>query len=199
MIDRTKWYSSFTAIPDIQYEAFVPVVLRKLWGVGTRPKIERYSYDGQQRDSVTWETADGSYTSASPAKQHSFILSEPTPTEILSHLCEVLALPGTASDYHFALQGAHESLWRHRRAEPTLYNDIERICLLDISLVILTGHEMFGDLPFAVSAFSRLAGIYELEGRLSAALTIYEQAAAGGYFIRNNRADQLRAVLGARS
>jgi hypothetical protein len=146
-----------------------------------------------------WPTAEGGYTSASPAKQHSFMLSDATPTEVLTHLSETLELPGTTSDYHFALQGAHEGLWRHRKAQPSLYNTIETICHLDIALVTLLGQDMYGDSPFAVLAFNRLAGIYEVEGRLNEALAVYEQAEAQGHFVRNNRGDQLRAVLVAGS
>lgn len=159
--------------------------------------MERYDFDGKYRDSVMWQTADGSYTSASPAKQHSMTLNDPTPADILTHLSEALELPGTASDYHFTLQGAHESLWRHRKAQPSLYNTIETICQQDIALVTLLGQDMYGDSPFAISAFNRLASIYEVEGRLDEALAIYRQAEAGGHFIRSSRADQLRTVLGA--
>lgn len=199
MRHRTKWYVRFSEIPGVRYNPFVPVDPEKLWGRGARPKVERYSFDGKQHDSVMWPTADGGYTSASPSQQHSLMLSSPTPTEILTHLSEALELPGTAGDYHFALQGAHESLWRHRKAQPSLYNTIETICHLDIALVTLLGKDMYGESPFAVLAFSRLAGIYEVEGRLNEALSVYEQAESQGHFVRSNRGDQLRAALGVGS
>lgn len=199
MRNRAKWYSRFADIPGVQYAPFVPVDQKHLWGRGARPEVERHNFDGKQHDSVMWPTADGGYTSASPAKQHGLIESDPTPDATLTHLSEALELPGTASDYHFTLQGAHESLWRHRRAQPSLYNSIETICRLDIALVTLLGRDMYGDSPFAVLAFNRLAGIYEVEGRLNEALAVYEQAEAKGHFVRNSRADQLRAVLGAGS
>lgn len=196
MRDRTRWYAKFAAIPGVRYKPFTPANLEKLQGIGVRPKVERYNFDGKQHDSVMWRTMDGGFTSASPAKQHTLMLSDPTPAEILTHLSEVLELPGTTSDYHFALQGAHESLWRHRKVEPSLLNEIETICRLDILLVALAGHEMYGDSPFAVLAFNRLAGMYEVEGQLNEALAVYEQAEAYGHFVRGGRAEQLRAALG---
>lgn len=199
MRNEAKWYSRFADIPGVQYAPFVPVDQKALWGRGARPEVKRYSFDGKQHDSVTWPTADGSYTSASPAQQHSLMESDPTPAVILTHLSEVLELPGTTSDYHFTLQGAHESLWRHRRAQPYLYDTIETICRLDIVLVTLLGQDMYGDSPFAVLAFNRLAGMYEAEGRLNEALSVYEQAESQGHFVRSNRGDQLRALLGAGS
>ncbi len=195
MRDRTRWYANFAAIPGVRYKPFVSVNLKKLQGIGARPKVERYNFDGKQHDSVMWRTMDEGYTSASPAKQHTLVLSDPTPADILTHLSEVLELPGTASDYHFALQEAHESLWRHRKAEPSLYTVIETICRLDVLLVTLTGHEMYGDSPFAVLAFNRLADMYENEGQLHEALAVYEQAEAKGHFIRKGRVEQLRAAL----
>lgn len=199
MRNGAKWYPRFADIPGVQYVPFVPTNQENLWGRGARPEVERYSFDGKQHDSVMWPTAEGGYTSASPAKQHSFMESDPTPDATLTHLSEVLELPGTASDYHFTLQGAHENLWRHRRSQPYLYDTIEAICRLDIALVTLLGQDMYGDSPFAVSAFGRLAGMYEVEGRLNEALTVYEQAEAQGHFVRNNLGDHLRAVLRAGS
>lgn len=199
MKHKTKWYAHFSKILGIHYNPLAPVDPEKLWNRGARPQVEHYSFDGKQHDSIMWLTADGGYTSASPAQQHSLMLSNPTPTEILTHLSEALELPGTASDYHFALQGAHESLWRHRRAQADLYNTIETICHLDIALVTLLGQDMYGDSPFAVLAFNCLAGIYEVEGRLNEALAVYKQAESQGHFVRSNRGDQLRAVLGAGS
>lgn len=172
---------------------------KKLRGQSARPKIEHYSFDGKDYNSVTCKTADGNYTSASPAKQHMYTESHPNPDATLTYLSEVLELPGTASDYHFTLQSAHESLWRHCRAQPSLYNTIETICRLDIEIVTLLGRDMYGESPFAVLAFNRLAGMYEVEGRLNEALLVYEQAESQGHFVRSNKGNWLRAVLKASS
>ena len=196
MRDEANWYPRFADIPEIQYIPLISVNQKNLWGRGARPKVERYNFDGKQHISMMWLAPDGTSTSASPAKQRSLTLNDPTPTDILAHLSETLELPGTASDYHFTLQDAHESFWRQRKVQPSVYNTIETICQLDIALVALLGQDMYGDSPFAVSAFSRLAGIYETEGLLGEALAVYDQAEAGGHFVRTSRAEQLRTVLG---
>ncbi|MEJ7638182.1 MAG: hypothetical protein WKF75_09470 [Singulisphaera sp.] len=96
-----------------------------------------------------------------------------------------MELPGSASDYHFALMNAYDLLWKHRQREPEVLPEIERPCLIDIKLVetrpetvreTVQGRESTLHVP----AFGYLVRLYEREGFIEDALHIARRAAALG-------------------
>jgi hypothetical protein len=103
---------------------------------------------------------------------------------ILQRLYETLELPGIASDYHFALLSAYESLSSHARRQPELYEDLEKLFLLDIALVErlpMTVRDDRDASPFHAPAFARLVNLYERNGLLDEALAIAQRAAESGH------------------
>ena len=95
-------------------------------------------------------------------------------------------LPGSASDYHFALLRATEVLWGRRRQEPEILPELERLCLLDIKLIearpeIARGERGDGaSFGLYVPAFEYLVRLYEREGLVEDALHVARRGAAFG-------------------
>jgi hypothetical protein len=133
---------------------------------------------------VTWELPDGTVvTSQSPAVSHGSFSGRQDWTDVLRQVYEVLQLPGSTADYHFALLRAYELLWARRRQSPEVLPHIEYLCLLDIALVEnrpeairhTNGTEV---VTARVPAFAYLTRLYEREGFLDEALAIARRAAA---------------------
>jgi hypothetical protein len=147
------------------------------------PTLNVYTFEGKRLESLSWLTANGQ-TSQSPASVHAGLLSSAPPVAppeaLVQHLHEVLELPGITSDYHFAIQGCAEALWKQRRRDPALLAEVERLCWLDIRLVearpeTIT-YEREGTKAYAgVSAFGRLVELYGHEGFLHEALDVAER------------------------
>lgn len=181
-----KWYPRLAEVPKLGYEGSPGVDRTRLPGFNLRPQIRRYEWDGKIRESLSWPMKNGS-TSAAPATQ---LESPPVPGETpartaLRHCHEALELPGTLSNYHFIIQGAHEAMWKYRRREPWVVEEAERLCWLDLRLVqthpeAITYDEFSKgagpDYP-RVSAFHRLISLYEAEGYLREALDVAKLAA----------------------
>jgi hypothetical protein len=127
---------------------------------------------------MSWPTKGGS-TSASPAKNWETKprRGETEAQTALRQLRETLELPGTLSDYHFAIQHCHDELRGDAREEPWVLEEVERLCRLDIRLIeaypkTITS-EYGGDRTYyGVSAFHQLTGMYEKEGFLREALEV---------------------------
>lgn len=187
-----KWFPRLGDIPSIGYvnEA---IDRTRLAGHDAIPKIERFEFDGRVHESMYWPSQEGS-TSASPAKTW-----ETTPLEnetagqtVLRQLRESLELPGTLTDYHFAIQHGHDVLRSNAREEPWVFEEVERLCWLDIKLIeqypetitlepITIQDEELAKLAndrrgerkfFRVTAFHQLIGLYESEGYLNEALAV---------------------------
>lgn len=188
MRETTSWYSRLADIPDLAYIPLTQVNRTRLWGVDAKPEVRRLSL-GNSHVYFTWPTPDGNSTSASPAHQHGFSIPDGTPEEVLKRVSETLELPGQASDYHFSIQHAIEQLWRQRKANPALYDQIENLCLLDIDLLEKRTEEIYGGSVISVRAFNTLAGMYENEGRLQDALTVLERGKALGQYVKDGRAE----------
>ncbi len=138
-----------------------------------------------------WPLDKDGWTSASPSNEW-----EPSPHAgeakadfILRRMYEKLELPGTLSDYHFAIQNCHDELQGEIRQTPSVLEEIERLCWLDIRLIehcpeAITW-EMEGRKQFArVSAFHRLIDLYLNEGYVAEAMNVAEIAERfeqGGY------------------
>jgi hypothetical protein len=170
----TQWFRRFTEVPGLSYTSSPKVDRRRMPGWNAVPQVIV--------DTLLWPSPDGE-TSASPAHQWE---TEPRPGETtaqtaLRQLFETLELPGEIEDYHFALQHCIEQLWKQRRAEPWIWEEMERLCWLNIHLV-----EAF-PAPFVIleqfvfiRAFAMLVRCYEAEGYLREALEVAERGARLG-------------------
>jgi hypothetical protein len=178
-----QWYHRLAEVPDIDFPGSPGINRTMLLGYNLKPEVNSYDFDGRRSEFLSWHHADGT-SSASPASHWNGQLLEAnaSPQAILQHLYEVLELPGTPSDYHFAIQGCFERLWQHRRDHPWVLKEIERLCWLDIRLVeampdILQFHQQDGSVAYARSiAFERLIRIYERNGYLAEALDVAQRA-----------------------
>jgi hypothetical protein len=177
-----KWFRRLAEIPGVRYDTPPGITRVHLPGHNLVPEQHTYEFDGRRHESLSWRTKEGS-TSASPAHNWQ---TEPRPGEsaaqtTLRQLYETLELPGVPSDYHFAIQGCHESLWKNRREEPWVVEQIERLCWLNIQLMEACpeaiSSEREGEAQYySVSAFNRLIGLYEHEGYLKEALEVARRA-----------------------
>ena len=173
-----KWYRRLAEVPGVGYEGSPGVDRTRLPGHDATPKIDRYEYDGERREYMSWPMKGGS-TSASPAKtwETKPRRGETEAQTALRQLRETLELPGTLSDYHFAIQHCHDALPGDARDEPWVLEEVERLCRLDIRLIeaypeTIT-NEYGGDRTYyGVSAFHRLIDLYEGEGFLREALEV---------------------------
>lgn len=173
-----KWYRRLAEVPGVGYEGSPGVDRTRLPGHNAAPKIDRYDYDGEQREYMSWPTKDGS-TSASPAKNWETKprRGETEAQTALRQLRETLELPGTLSDYHFAIQHCHDELCGDAREEPWVLGEVERLCQLDIRLIeaypeTITSEYGGERTYYGVSAFHRLTDLYETEGFLREALEV---------------------------
>lgn len=177
------WYPRFAAIPGVAYATPVGLTPSTLPGYGQKPKIHRF--DGMD-PSLQWGN-----TSASPARQHETGTDARTlPTErLLSHLAEVLELPGEPSDYHFAIQGVAGLLRRRTAGTPALYSELERLCWLDIQLIqaapASVAIDSFTETQYVhIMTIEWLLQLYLNEGQLTDAVRvagIAEHFEQGGY------------------
>jgi hypothetical protein len=145
------------------------------------PEVQTYTFDGRSHRSLLWKTSTGS-SSQSPASAWAADRNPKVATSAaLRRLYEALELPGTASDYHFALLGAYQLLWSRRRKEPEILPVLETLCLLDLQLVekrpstiteIVPGQQFTASVP----AFHYLVYLYSREGFLEEALAIAKRA-----------------------
>jgi hypothetical protein len=191
-----KWFPRLGDIPGIHYVNDA-IERTQLAGHDASPRIERFEFDGRVHESMYWPTKDGS-TSASPAKtwETKPLKCETAGQTALRQLRESLELPGTLSDYHFAIQHGHDELRARAREEPWVFEEVERLCWLDIKLIeqypetitvepITIQDEEMAKLArerrgqrkfFAVSAFHQLITLYEREGYLKEALEVAQTA-----------------------
>jgi hypothetical protein len=173
-----RWFRRLAEVPGVGYQGSPGVDRTRLPGHDTVPKIDHYNFGGERHVSVMWPMKDGS-TSASPAQSWQ---TEPREGETkaqtaLRRMREALELPGKLSDYHFAIQNCHDALRAAAREEPWVFEEVERLCWLDIRLIeaypeTITNEYGGGSTYFSVSAFHRLVGMYEKEGFLREALDV---------------------------
>ena len=181
-------------IPGLNYEPPVAIDRRTLPNWDARPEVGRYERDGRQDEYLWWsyeEDGEEGQTSTSPANAF-YGRSEQrnrSAPEVLDALWGALELPGTASDYHYAISGAVESMWRRRHAAPDVFAAYEELCWLDIRLIetvpAVTRIEDFADdenasRMYVVPAFSNLLGLYTREGRLRRAAEVADIARRHG-------------------
>jgi hypothetical protein len=171
---KEKWFRRLADVPQINYPGSPGVIRTNLPGHNTVPEIDRYGYDH-----LMWPMGEDGSTSASPANQWKPLLrtGEAKADFILRQMYEKLELPGTLSDYHFAIQNGHDELQKQIRQAPWVLNEIERLCWLDIRLIehypetITWEHEGKKQF-FGVSAFHRLIDLYLNEGYVTEAMSV---------------------------
>lgn len=177
-----EWFRHLASVPGLDYAGSPGVDRSKLPGHNAIPKVGVTEFEGKRDEYLMWPSRGGG-TSASPAHQMAFDYPRGKPArDILRHCYEAVELPGTASDYHFAIQSCIEGLWNCRRAEPMVLEHVERLCWLDIRLIelrpdVITLEDNGNDRYFAVLAFKHLGLLYQREGFLHEALDVAERAA----------------------
>ncbi len=184
VLTMIEWFRRLADIPDIGYLGDSRVQRSALPEWDAVPEIVTHTFDGQQHTLLSWPTKEGA-TSASPVSRYATITEAPTPvtptTQLLRHLSEALELPGTTSDFHFALQNCIEQLWKRRREEPGVVPEIERLCLLDLALIDNHPKSITNEVGrepkyFLVHAFGHLIQLYERDGYLADALAVARRA-----------------------
>jgi len=175
-----RWYRRFAEVPGVGYEGDLRLH-ETLPARNATPEVSRYELGGHGRVYLTWPDAGGG-TSSSPVHQLAFAehageSSEKTRERVLT----ALELPGQVSDYHFAIQGAAEALWKRRREDPAQISFVEWLCWWDVRLVeahpdflrVGADHDQF----MHVAAFDRIVNLYLREGFLREALAAAERFA----------------------
>ena len=178
----TKWFRRLAEIPGVRYDTPQTINRLHLPDHNLVPELHEFEFDGKRHESLSWRTREGS-TSAAPAHRWQ---TEPRPGEspaqtALRQLYETFELPGIPSDYHFAIHHCNETLWNHRREEPWVVEQIERLCWLDIQLLDACpeaiSSDRDGETQYAnVDAFYRLINLYENDGYLKEALEVARHA-----------------------
>jgi hypothetical protein len=179
-----QWFRRLAEVPKVGYSGSPGVDRKKLPGYNASPRLENYEFDGKRHESFWWPLPNGG-TSASPARSWQTAPRKgesPAQTE-LRQLYETLELPGTISDYHFAIQSYVEKLWSLfiNREQLAASNLIEPLCWLDIRLVEAFPDDFktdFGDSTsyYAIRALGILIRLYEQEGYLYEALDVAQRA-----------------------
>ncbi len=195
-----QWFRRLADIPGVLAAVVPELDVGGLAGYGAVPEVRVFEFDGKRRESLEW-SYDGTVTSASPVHRRAFGDTRDVPSGDLLRRCyEGLQLPGEPSDYHFLIQSIADELWRRRRNEPGVLEQVERLCWLDVSLVeawpaAVTNE--YSDEPrfYQVTAFSALIDLYEREGYLHEALAVAERA--GRFDQLADRRGQLAERIGA--
>lgn len=109
-------------------------------------------------------------------------MRDASPDDLIRNVYEGLELPGEPADYHFLIQGSAGQLWGHRREEPRVIGEVEKLCWLDIRLVEAwpgAARNQYSDEGefHVILSFGRLIEIYEREGFLAESLEVAELAA----------------------
>lgn len=173
-----KWFPRFAEIPGINYDPPKGLDFNNLPGRSKVPEISFYEFDGKRRKSIMWKYGDVT-SGASPAHDWE---TKPLPNEsetatLLRQVYETLELPGTLSDYHFALQRTHDALNKFIGKETWVLSEIEKLCRLNIRLLEkypeTISYENDDGVHYARAlAFNRLINLYEKEGYLHDALAV---------------------------
>jgi hypothetical protein len=172
------WFRRFADIPGVRYQTPPALDLSRLKRRNAVPTVHRF--EGLE-PSLFWETSNGE-TSQAPAGEHALgDFRGVSIAGLRKNIAEVLELPGEPSDYHFALQSTAGELYGRRRDDPTVLDDVERLCLLDLQLVescpfAVTWEHEGQTSYFQVSAFSRLLRMYLTEGRVAEAVAVADIA-----------------------
>jgi hypothetical protein len=172
------WYPSFGEIPGLSYVTPDFVDPARLRRSSVRPEIHRYKgADGNEFVAATWPGG----TSQSPASGHIVFDLVAKLDTLRRRAAEALELPGTASDYHFALMGAADVIHSRRREATWALEEVERLCWLDVRLIELRPDDNESDLNLrqvGQRCFNHLLSLYQREGYWLEALQVTDRAAA---------------------
>lgn len=182
-----EWFEGLRTVPGVAYAGHPDVERTKVRGYNAKPKVETLDVGGETLKSVMWKTPDGGYSSQSPASAWSSSGDPRTadPSDVIRTLYEALELPGTVADYHFKMLATCGALWSFRKQRPDLLAELEKILLLDVSLIKAHGYSLAFEhngehrMP-RVPAFDQLISLYEHEGFVHEALAIAKLATATG-------------------
>lgn len=180
---REEWFRGIGDIPGMVYRTNSRVSRASLPGIDAHPEVRSYtSYDGVVRESLWWPTHEGE-SGVPPARtwMSEVGTSELSTEALLQRLYESLELPGTASDYHFSIQGTVDTLWSRRRDEPAVRATIEELAWLNIRLIqgypaAVTYESPDGPSFYGITSFGRLVSLYEREGAWRDALAVSDIA-----------------------
>lgn len=196
-----EWFRQLSDIPGVDTAGIPHPDVSRLAGFGAVPTVSTFEFDGKRRETLDWSFGD-QYGSASPAKEIDLRdFTDLSSAQILERCYQGLWLPGEGSDYHFLLLHATRDLWPRRRKEPQVLESIERLCLLDLSLIeayptAITNE--YGNDPafYQVPAFSTLVNLYQREGALHEALDIARRAIRFDQLVdeRDRIAERIAAV-----
>jgi hypothetical protein len=106
-------------------------------------------------------------------------------SDLVRNVYEGLELPGEPAGYHFLIQGSASQLWTHRREDPHVVGEVEKLCWLDIRLIETCPEAVRNEYSekrefCEIISFHRLIDIYEREGFLAEALDVAELGARYG-------------------
>jgi hypothetical protein len=115
-------------------------------------------------------------------------------SDLVRNVYEGLELPGEPADYHFLIQGSASQLWTHRREDPHVIGEVEKLCWLDIRLIESCPGAVRNEYSeerqfYEILSFRRLIDIYEREGFLAEALDVAELG------VRYGQSDEARERL----
>ena len=193
-----RWFGSLAEVPGISYRTPQDVERAALPGHDAVPRVFEYGSDEEKRRSLLWSMPGGGESGASPAHQRaSGDREKASVREGLRALREALELPGTVSDYHFAIQQAAEAAYKGRRKDPILVGEAERLWWLNVDLIEAhprTAEYSPGEF-YRVAAYECLVRLYEGEGYLREALEIAERGVGVGQEHLSAAAERLRANL----
>lgn len=192
-----EWYRRLADVPGVSYAGSSTVDRTKLDGHDFEPEVHEFEFDGKVHRSLSWPSAGGDSTSASPVHQRAFGGDKASTHVELRRLEETLELPGELSDYHFAIQGTAQTVFDGRRQDFSFLEEVERLCLLDITLI--EAHPKVAEYEpgkfFRVVGYELLMRLYEGEGYFAEALEVAERSARLGQEYALDRAERLRSRL----
>jgi hypothetical protein len=167
MLNDMTWYRRFGDVPGISYEVPEGLSVERLPSLGDTPEVHRYG----DSESLWWGD-----TTQSPAAAHaSYDDRNPDAAWIIRRLQETLELPGTASDYHFALADGAGNLYSRRLVDTAALAAVEWLSWLDVQLIEARSDAFLIESGkrtdyFRFQALSLLITIYSTEGYLREAL-----------------------------
>lgn len=174
------WFRRFADVPGIGYQGDLQRRSR-LADRDLVPEVHEFDFDGRHSVSLMWTTRRGS-SSASPAHELAFgDFGNESSAQVRERVLDALELPGEAMDYHFAMQGGAELLFKRRRAEPSYLPFVEWLAWFDARLVE-THKALFrisdeGSEYLSVFALGFLVDLHEREGYLNEALALAQRFA----------------------
>lgn len=165
-----RWYSRLAEVQGVGYAGNPHIDRTRLSGFDLKPQVQR-GFSSDQEPMLWWSQGEGGSSASPAASYRSGQIDRTNLKAVVRQLEETLELPGQASDYHFALLGVVEAIWRLRYDAPGAFAEIERLCWLDVRLIqadpgaasmLRDGKTEF----FGVPAFRQLINLRATEGDL---------------------------------